>query len=107
MRLPVHRNLLLLHRLEQSTLRLRGRTIDLVGKHQLSKNRSRLKLKFAIALPEYGHAHDVCGQKVTGELDSLLTQAEHAGERLRKHRFAEPWQVFDQQMAPRQQAGHA
>ena len=107
MRVPVHGYLLFLHRLEQGTLRLRRCTIDLIGKHQLSKNRSRLKLKLAIALLEYGHAHDVCGQQVTGELNSLITQSEHPGERLRKHRFAESWQVFYQQMTPRQQAGEA
>src|SRR2546430_1052346 len=47
---------------------------------------------------------DVGGQQVAGELNALKGSADRTGKRLRHRGFANARDVFDQQMAARQQA---
>ncbi|MOA47309.1 hypothetical protein D3C78_1721190 [compost metagenome] len=54
---------------------------------------------------EYRGAEDVAGQQVGGELDALVTEAQHPGQGMAEGGLAHPRQVFQQQMATRQQAG--
>ena len=105
MRIAVHGYLALFHRLEQRALRFRGRAIDFVRQDQLCKYRARLKLELAAFLAKNRHADDVRRQQVARKLYSLVAQAQHAGQGLCEYRFAESWQVLDEQMASCQEAG--
>ncbi len=65
-------DLAFLHGLEQRALGFRGRAVDLVGQDQLGKDGAAVKFEL-IAVPTVnGHADDVGGQQVAGELDALI-----------------------------------
>src|SRR3546814_17241784 len=57
-----------------------------------------------LALIEHADPEDVRWQQVGGELQALEIQAKACRHRPRQRGFAKPGQVFDQQMAFRQQA---
>jgi hypothetical protein len=95
----------LLHRLEQRRLRLRRGAVDFVCEDHLREDRPGVELEAARFALVDRHADDVGGQHVARELDALELQAQRAGEHVRERGLANAGQVFDQQVAAREQAG--
>ena len=79
-RVPVERDLVFLHGLEQRALGLWRGAVDLVGEHHVGKDRARMETEGGGGLLEDRHADDVGGQHVAGELDAAEGQAQHAGQ---------------------------
>ena len=104
-RLAVERHLMLFHGLEQRALRLRRRTVDFVGQHQLREYRAALEPELAGFAVEDRDAEHVGGQQVAGELHALKRQTQGLGDGVRQGGLAHPRNVLDQQMSARQQAG--
>ena len=105
---PVRRHvdadLPLFHRLEQRALRLRARAIHFVREQQLGEDRALLERERAARRVEHGDADDVGGQQVARELHALPGEAEHVRQRMRERRLADAGDVFDQEVAARDEA---
>jgi hypothetical protein len=74
-----HRNVLLLHRLQQRRLGARARAVDFVGHQELRENRPRNKAKRALArtaLVEHLGAENIRRHQIGRELDALRVQPE-------------------------------
>ena len=99
MRCAVHRNLVLVHRLEQRALCLRRGAVDLVGQHDLGDHRAGPKLELAALLIEDRDTGDIGRQQVGRELDALERAADRARDRLRQHGLAGARHIFQQHMA--------
>ncbi len=69
-RLATDRDLLLLHRFEQSGLDLRRRAIDFVRQHEVREQRALLRIELLRALVEHHRADHVGRQQVGRELDA-------------------------------------
>ena len=99
--LPCHRDLPFLHGLEQGSLHLGGRPVDLVRQDQVVEDRSRLKAK----LPFPVHTvidlgpRDVGRQEVRGELDAREARFKHLGNALDGTGLGQAGQSFDQNIA--------
>ncbi len=103
--LPVHRDLALLHRLQQRGLGLGRGAVDLVTDHDLGEDRAGLELEVPPLLVVDAHAGDVRRQQVGGELDTPHRAVDGPGQRLGEHRLAHARHVLDEQMALREQHG--
>ena len=103
-RLAVERNLAFLHCLEQRALRLRRRSIDLVGEHDRVEDGSGMESKRLRALVEHRYAEHVCRQQVARELNARVLEAEHSREGLRERGLADARNVLDQEVPAREQA---
>ena len=101
----INRDLMLFHGFQQGTLRLRCGAIDFVGQHHLGKDRTGVKAEIALLAVENGNAEDVGRQHVAGELHALELQPQQAGQGMRQGGLADARHVFNQQMAPGEQAG--
>ena len=88
---------------EQRALGFRRRPIDFIGQHQLGKDRSSLESELARFAVIDRHAEHIGGQEVAGELHALERQSQGLGDRMREGGFADPRNVFDQQVSARQQ----
>src|SRR5437763_10695046 len=102
LRFSVHTDLRLIHGLEERGLRPRRRAVDFVGKHDVRKNRSGTKFKFAIFRIVDAHAKHIAGQQIRSELNALKAAMKRFGESLRKGGLAHPGNVFDEQLAARE-----
>ena len=96
---PVDAHLSFLHRLQQCCLRFCRRAIDLVGEHDVCKQRSRAETKVSRSGLEDVDARDVGGHQVRSELDPgeacMYRGGETAGQKgLRNARY-----TFNQNMA--------
>src|SRR5262245_19198614 len=65
------RHLEFVHCLEQSALRLWRRAVDLVGEHNVGKNRSRLEFEFVEFRVVNGNSQNIRGKKITRELNAM------------------------------------
>ena len=101
------RHLVLLHRLEQARLGLRGGPVDLVGEHEVGEDRAGLEAEdpAALLLDEDVRAGDVRGHQVWRELDPAERAVDDVGDRPDEHRLAEPRHALEQDVAVREQAG--
>ena len=97
MRVAHHRDLALLHRLQQGGLRLRRRPVDLVGEHEVAEQRAFLEDELALAadLLEHGIPGDVAGQEVRGELNAPRFQLHGLGDALDQLGLAQARQSFE------------
>src|SRR5262244_3899937 len=77
------RDLALLHGLEQRTLDLRRRAVDLVGEQQVGEDRALVDVERVVALVEDLAAEDVARQQVDGELHARELQRDRARQRRR------------------------
>ena len=102
---PLHGHLPLFHGFEQRTLGLRCGTVDLIGQHDVGKNRAGMKLEATAVAIVDGNAKDVGRQEVTGKLNTLIVQTECRGERMRQGGLTHTGQILDQQVPASQQAG--
>ena len=105
MGLAVDRDLPLLHRLEERSLRLGTGAIDLVGEHDLREHGSWPELEVVDLLVECAHAGHVGRQQVRCELDAAEGAVKRSGEGLRQHRLADAGHVLDEQVTFAEQ-GH-
>ena len=67
---------------------------------------ARMEFERAVAGHEYVHAEQIGRQHVVGELDALVTQAEHRRQRCGQRGFSDTGHVFQQNMSARQDAGN-
>ena len=102
---PLHGHLPLFHGFEQRTLGLRCGAVDLIGQHDVGKNRTGMKLEASTVTVVDGNAKDVGRQEITGKLDTLIVQTECGGERMSQGGFTHAGQILDQQVPASQQAG--
>ena len=72
------------HGLEQRALGFGRGSIDLIGQHQLRKNRTALKSEFAGFAVKDGYTEDVGGQQIAGELHALKGQSQSLGDGMRE-----------------------
>ena len=93
------------HRFEQRALRFGRGAVDFVGEQNLRKQGAGEETEGAFLAVENGNADDISGQHVAGKLDARELQTEQARQSVRQRGFANARQVFDEQMAMRQQAG--
>src|SRR5205085_5507895 len=93
------------HRFEKRGLRFRCRAIDLVGEKKIREDGTLLEFEFLRVRVIDRHADDVAGQHVGGELQTMKIRADAAGECLRESGFADAWNVFDKEVAAREQTG--
>jgi hypothetical protein len=92
---------------EQRALGLGAGSVDLVGQQHLGEHRAGVEHEVLAAALVDGHAHEVAGHQVGGELHARELQAEGARQRVRQGRLADAGHVLDQQVPAGQQAGHA
>ena len=104
-RLAVDRDLLLLHRLQQTRLRLRGRTVELVDEHDVREHRPGQELERAALRPPDAGADDVARKQVDRRLHAREAAADALGERAREPRLADARMVLDEQMTARHERG--
>src|SRR6185503_20584767 len=91
------------HGFQKRRLSLRSRTIDLVGKNYIRKNRPGLELECTRPLIENFQSNDVRRQHIRRELNALKRAVKTSRESLRKGGLADAGYVFDQQMPARKQ----
>src|SRR5208282_2088419 len=83
--------------------RARRGAIDFIGQNDVGKNRAVAEFELARFGIVDADPEDVAGKKVAGELDALESAMKGFGEGLRERGFADAGNVFDQQVAARQQ----
>ena len=101
---PVHGHLLLPHGLQEGTLGLGRRAVDLVHQQQVVKYRPRVELELTAVRPVDVHARDVRGQEVVRALHAAEAQAQEARSRQGQRRLAEAGHVLQQEVATREHA---
>jgi hypothetical protein len=105
-RLPVDGHPLLVHHLQQGRLGPGRGAVDLVADHEVGEDRPRAELERVAALVVHGHAGDVGGQQVGGELDATPAPVDGGGQRPGQRRLAHTGHVLDQQVALDAEARH-
>lgn len=100
----VDADLVFSHGFQQRTLGLRCAAVDLISQYELVEHRAGMELETAQVTLVDGEAKDIARQQVTGELDAAEAQPQHLGQSVSKTGLAHARQIFDQQMATRQQA---
>src|SRR2546429_169148 len=102
-RFAVDGDLRFVHGFEKRGLRARGGAIDFVGEDHVGENRAGTKFKIARFRIVDADAENIAGEQVRRELDALKAAVKGFCERLRESRFADAGNVFDEQMAAREQ----
>ena len=103
--LPFHRDLGLLHRLQQRGLGLGRCPVDLVGQQEVREDGARAEFEARLALIEQKAPGDVGGQEIGRALQTLEGQTERLGEEPRDQRLGEARIVLDQDVAARENPG--
>jgi hypothetical protein len=101
----VHRDVPLLHDLQQRRLRLGRRPVDLIGDHDVGEDRSTVELEFASSLIEDRYSGHVRGKEVGGELDAAPFTAYRRRDRSGEGGLADTRYVLQQQMPLGEKAG--
>ena len=99
----IHSDGTLLHRLEQCGLCFRGRPVDLVGQHQIGKDRTRSERELASAAQERD-AGDVGGHQVGGELDALELDVQRERQYAHQQRLGGSGHALEQHVTASEQA---
>ena len=99
----VHGDLRFVHRFEQRGLRFRRGAVDFVGDDDVGENRAGLEFEFLVRGIVDADADHVARQHVRRELNALERAVEGAREGLRQSGLADAGNVFDQQVAAREQ----
>ncbi len=100
-----HRDVMLLHRLEQRRLGARARAVDLVGHQELGEHRALDEPEVPLAaggLFKHLGAENVGGHQVGGELDAPRVEAEHGSHGVHELRLGEAGHADEQRMAAAQ-----
>ena len=101
--LSLHRDAVLLHRLEQRGLRFGRRAVDFVSQHDVREDRPGREhhpssSRFGVVLNDVG-AGDVARHQVRRELDARELQIEHLRHRVDEQRFRQSRHADDQTVA--------
>ena len=102
-RLAVDGDLRFVHGFKERGLRARRGAVDFVSEDYVGENRAGAKFKFARFRIVNAHAENIAGEQVRRELDALKAAMKRLCERLRESGLADAWNVFDKQMAAREQ----
>src|SRR6266852_6387535 len=102
-RFAVDCDLRFVHGFEKRGLRARGGAVDFVGEDHVSENRAGTKFKIARFGIVDAHTENVAGEEGRSELDALETAMKGFCERLRESGLADAGDVFDEQVAAREQ----
>src|SRR5579862_1981071 len=96
-----NRHLQLRHGFEQRRLRFRGGAVDLVGEHDVGKQRPRNEGELAPSVLFHDHSSSghVGGHQVDRELDPAERQVQGLGKRAHDQRLAGARHAFDQHVA--------
>jgi hypothetical protein len=103
-RVALDGHLPLLHRLEQRSLCLRRRAVDLVAEQQVGEDRPRTEFEVAGALVEDGRAGHIGRHQIRGELDARERHVERLRERTRDQCLRQSREVLDQHVTVGQEA---
>ena len=82
------------HGLKQGRLRLRARAVDLIGKHNVGKQRSFFEAQRSFARVKNRNADEVRRQQISRELYARKSNPEHASQGPRQRGFAHAGNVF-------------
>ena len=96
-------DLVLLHRLEERGLHLRGRPVDLVGEDDLREQRPLLDVKVLGLLVEDHGADQVGRKEVRSELDARERRVDDLRERPDRQGLGEPGNALEQDVAAGEQ----
>jgi hypothetical protein len=94
-----------LHCFKQRALRFGSRAIYLIDQHDLRKQRAAMKHEALLASIEDGIAENIGGKQVTRKLDALERESERASQRLGERCLAHARNIFNQEVASREQTG--
>jgi hypothetical protein len=92
----IHADLAFLHGFQQRALGAWCRPVDLIGQHQLGKDRPRMEGEPTTDAVIDGGAGDVGRQHIAGELDALEFQPQAACQRMGQGGLAHTGHVFQQ-----------
>ena len=95
---------MLLHGLKQGALHLSWGTVDFVREDEVREDRSLLHGEVLLLLAVHQGTHDVSRQEVWSELDTLVVSADELRERLDRQGLGQPWEPFEEDMPPREEA---
>ena len=102
-RLVTDRDLMLLHRLEERALHLRGGTVDLVGEDDLCEDRPLAGGEATVAGAVDHRADQVGGQEVGRELDAPEVRRDGLRQRLHGERLGEARHPLEEDVASGQE----
>jgi len=105
MRVIVHGDLRFVHGFEQRGLRFRRGAIDFIGDDDVGEDRAGLEFEFLRRGIVNADADHVAGQQIGRELDALERTIERTRERLCESGLPHAGNVFNQQVAAREQRG--
>src|SRR5215211_7078272 len=91
--------------LEESRLRSGRRSVYLVDEDDVGEQRAGDELESLGGAVEDVGSGDIGREQIRGGLDPLERPPDRAGESARQHRLAYPGDVFDQDVATREQGG--
>ncbi|SPF47293.1 hypothetical protein SBA1_730005 [Candidatus Sulfotelmatobacter kueseliae] len=94
----VHRDLALVHGLEQRRLCFGSGAVDFVGQQNVGENRAALELELLLHRRKNRDAEHVGRQHVAGELHPLKGAVNGPGQSLSERGFADPGNAFNQQV---------
>lgn len=91
-------DLLFFHGFQQRTLRLGAGAVDFIGQQHLGEQRAWMKDKAFAAPVVDGHASQVAGHEVGGELHPRKLQAKAVRQGMCQRGFSHARQVFNEQV---------
>ena len=97
-------DLVLLHRLQQRSLHLRRRAVDLVRQNDLREQRALLDVKLLGLLIEDHGPDQVGGQEIGGELDPGKRGVDDLGQGAHGEGLGQPGNALQQDVSPGQQS---
>jgi hypothetical protein len=94
------------HGFQQGALGARAGPVDFISQQHLAKQGSGVKAELTFSLLIHRYATEIGGEQVVGEVHPVEGQPEAAGQGFGQGGFAHTGQVFNQQVAAGEQAGH-
>ena len=88
-----------LHGFEQRALHLGRSAVDFIGQNEIAENRAVLGAEAAVLRIVNHRAHDVGGQHVRRELNTLEAEVDASGEGFERERFCQAGHAFEQDVA--------
>ncbi len=101
----LYRDLPFLHRLQQCSLGLRWRAVDLVGEKEPGEQRAVTEDEVARSLIEHERAGEIGWQQVGRELCAFEVEPERLSERPSGERLAEAGEVLEKDVTAGENAG--
>ena len=99
--LAVDRDSVLFHRLQESGLGLRRRTVDLVREQQVREDGTLAEDKLGLAGVPHHRARDICGHEVGSELDTRHIHVEGARQGAHEQRLSDAGHALEERVTAR------